>query len=229
MNEEGYKSSYGVIDRYTGEKGCEYFAGQEASGISQGNYNKHLWQPHISPEDEVLDFGCGGGFLLKVIDARKKIGVEINPHARAYAQGQGIETFSDISQVSGYFDKVISCHVLEHIPHPRQALLELKEKLRDEQSKLLMLQPLDDWRSKSQRNYNSTDINMHLYAWTPQLLGNLLKSCGMRIVQIKVINHAWPPGYKRLWRISPFVFHKVAYLWAILIKQRQLFVIACKE
>lgn len=227
MNQEKHMPNYGVIDRYTGEKGREYFERQEASGNTQGSHNKHLWQPHILTEDEVLDFGCGGGFLLKVLDARKKIGVEINPHARACAKGFGIETFSNISQVSGHFDKVISCHVLEHIPHPRQAILELKAKLRDEQSKLLMLLPLDDWRSKSQRNFDIADVNMHIYTWTPQLLGNLLNSCDMRIVEIKVINHAWPPGYKKLWKMSPYIFHKAAYFWAIFRKQRQLFVIAC--
>lgn len=33
---------------------------------------------YISKEDVVFDFGCGGGFLLKNIECKKKIGVEIN-------------------------------------------------------------------------------------------------------------------------------------------------------
>jgi SAM-dependent methyltransferase len=218
------RPSYGVIDHYLGEKGRDYFA--ELPGIESGLYNKHLWQPYISPDDDVLDFGCSGGFLLKVLDAAKKVGVEVNPYARAKAQELGIETYTTIDQVSGNFDKVLSSHTLEHIPHPRQALLELKEKLRDEQSRLLLLLPLDDWRARPQRRYDPSDTNMHLHTWTPQLLGNLLNSCDLQVQEIRLIQHAWPRGHVKLWGISPTVFHLAAFAWSIVDKRRQLFAVA---
>lgn len=222
----GTAPSYGVIDRYLDEQGAEYFAWQGADGLRTAEFNKHLWQPHISAADDVLDFGCGGGYLLKVLEARRKVGVEVNPHARERARELGIEVYPSVAEVPGRFSRVISSHALEHVPHPRQALVELKEKLADEHSRLLLLLPLDDWRSRSQRKYDPSDINMHLQTWTPQLLGNLLRSCGLRVHQIRVVSHAWPPASQRLWRISPRLFHSAAFAWSVLNRQRQLFAVA---
>ncbi|MGD0338460.1 MAG: methyltransferase domain-containing protein [Bacteroidota bacterium] len=220
------KSSYGVINHYLGDKGRDYFAWQGEDGITQALFNKHLWQPFISHDDDILDFGCGGGFLLKVLDGRKKVGIEVNPYACESARKLGIKVYSTISEAGNKFDKIISSHALEHVPHPRQVLMELKEKLRNEKSRLLLLLPLDDWRSGSNKYYNPADQNMHLHTWTPQLLGNLINSCGMRVIDIRLIRHAWPPKNKTLWRISHKVFHMTAFAWSVFKKQRQLFCIA---
>lgn len=218
--------SYGVISHYLGDAGRKYFAWQGEDGVTQALYNKHLWQPYITTADDVLDFGCGGGFLLKVLDANRKAGVEVNPHARENARRLGIDTSESIAEVAGTFDKVISSHALEHVPHPRQAVLELKEKLKDQQSRLILLLPLDDWRATMNRQYRPNDVHMHLQTWTPQLLGNLLTSCGLRVDEARVINHAWPPKRQLLWRLSPALFHAAALGWSIYNKQRQLFAVA---
>ena len=61
---------------------------------------------------------------------------------------------------------------------------------------------------------------------TPQLLGNLLSSCGLQVEEVRVINHAWPPKRQLLWRLSPALFHAAALGWSIWNKQRQLFAAA---
>jgi SAM-dependent methyltransferase len=220
------QSSYGVIDRYLEERGREYFAWQGQSGVECARYNKHIWQPYIADRDDILDFGCGGGFLLKVLDGKRKVGVEVNPHARAVALASGLEVYADVADVPGEFDKVISSHALEHVPHPRQAILDLKAKLNGPEARLLLLLPLDDWRSRSQKRYHAADINMHLYAWTPQTLGNLAASCALQVREVRVIQHAWPPWHDKLWKVSPALFHSTAYVWSGLKKQRQLLAIA---
>ena len=118
-----------VISHYLGDSGRKYFAWQGEDGLTQALYNKHLGQPYICANDDVLDFGCGGGFLLKVLEAKRRAGVEVNPHARENARQLGIEIYESIETVSGTFDKVVTSHALEHVPHPRQAVLELKERL----------------------------------------------------------------------------------------------------
>ena len=40
---------------------------------------------YIQQDDVMLDFGCGGGYLLKFLDCKKKVGIEINPTAIAEA------------------------------------------------------------------------------------------------------------------------------------------------
>jgi len=216
----------GVIDHYLGAKGEDYFAWQKADGLVDVRYNLHIWRRHVIPTDDVLDFGCGGGFLLKALDARRKVGVEVNPTARRQAVELGVETFDNVRDVPGVFDKVISSHALEHVPHPRQALVDLKAKLRGPDSWLVLLLPLDDWRNVSNRRYRPDDVSMHLHAWTPQSLGNLLASCGYAVHEVSMIRHAWPPGRHWLWRIHPRAFHAAAWMWSIARKQRQLFAVA---
>jgi SAM-dependent methyltransferase len=220
--------SYGSLDHYVGEKGKKYFEWQQGQdGLTEARYNLHIWRPHIAREDSVLDFGCGGGFLLKVLQTKKAVGVEINPHARETAHKLGIETYASLSEVNDKFDKVISSHALEHVPHPRQAILELKDKLRDG-GKMVFLLPLDDWRTSSNRHYFPGDINQHLHAWTPLTLGNLIASCGLRVERVDIITHAWPPNHRQLWDRSPRLFHAVAWWWSVKNKQRQLFAMATR-
>ena len=52
---------YGVVDRYLGEQGREYFQPQHEIGLRAGMWNKFIFEPYIGAEDDVLDFGCGGG------------------------------------------------------------------------------------------------------------------------------------------------------------------------
>jgi SAM-dependent methyltransferase len=218
--------SYGALGHYLDQAGRDYFAWQGADGLLQARFNLHLWRPHLRPEHSVLDFGCGGGFLLSVLDARVKVGVEVNPHARAAAERLGIVTYPTVAEVPGQFDRVISSHALEHIPHPREALLQLRGKLRDRDSRLLLLLPIDDWRARHNRRYRPGDINQHLHTWTPLLLGNLLASCELDVLEVRVVHHAWPPGSRFLWRVSPFLFHAVAVPWSAISRQRQLFAVA---
>jgi hypothetical protein len=46
-----------------------------------------FYAPYIRKTDAVVDFGCGGGFLLDALDCGDKMGVEINPtHAHLDAR-----------------------------------------------------------------------------------------------------------------------------------------------
>ncbi len=228
MNETGGvhpAPSYGVMDHYLGAKGERYFGWQGQPGILQGLWNRHLWTPYVRPSDDVLEFGCGGGFLLHVLEARSKFGVEVNPRAAQSAHEFGIPTYATIAEVPGTFDRIISSHVLEHVPHPRQALIELRNKLRDEDSRLVILLPLDDWRNRANRRYTSTDQNMHLQAWTPQTLGNLLASAGMEVLDVHVVREAWPRGSNLFWSVSPRLFRMASVVWAMVTKRRQLFAV----
>lgn len=220
------ESRYEVVDKYLGQKGVEYFNSQSARGITGAYFNRRIWQPYIQPQDDIMDFGCGGGYLLKVLEARRKIGVEINPAARATAESVGIKVFATLSEVTGKFNKIITSHTLEHLPSPASTLQEMSKYLYDEHSLLLILLPLDDWRSSANRRYSLADQNFHLYTWTPQSLGNLLTACSYNVIHIKIINHAWPPYDRKIWKVSKTLFHLSAFVWSTLRLRRQLFAVA---
>jgi hypothetical protein len=57
----------------------------------------------------------------------------------------------------------------------------------------ILLLPLDDWRSTYHRRYKAGDPHYHLYAWTPQDLGNLLVEADFTPQGVNVLTDAMPP------------------------------------
>ncbi|HEY6564170.1 MAG TPA: class I SAM-dependent methyltransferase, partial [Pirellulaceae bacterium] len=150
-----------------------------------------LYRPHIRPQDELLDFGCSDGGVLAHLAARRKIGVEINPHARALARSRGLNVLATLDEVESTFSRIISGHCLEHIPNPAMTLERLRELLRADGLMILNL-PLNDCRDARHRQWRPGDENMHLHAWTPLTLGNLLWVCGFQPCSIRVVRRTYP-------------------------------------
>lgn len=204
---------YGTSDHYLGEKGREYFAWQKAGGLFTGQINAHKFRHHIQPHHTVLDFGCGGGFLLKNFDCGRRIGVEINPFARESAAELGVECYPDVSGVpDAVADVIVSDHALEHVPFPIGALRDLRSKLKPG-GVLALVVPIDNWRH--QRRYDPTDKNHHLHTWSPQLLGNTLVEAGYEVVSAQARIHAWPGNWTvaAYGRLPLWVFNAVCYTY----------------
>ncbi len=225
--------AYGATDRYQGEQGQEYFArfvrpGQN-KGAAAADHNGGKFRPYVRLSDTVLDFGCGGGFVLSAIPCARRLGVEINPAARQHAEQLGIECFASIAEVpSACCDVIISHHALEHVPYPIEALRELRDKLKPG-GRLVLCVPIDDWRR--QRRYRPNNFDMHLHTWTAQLLGNTLYEAGYRV---REIHHLWL-GFSITWqrytrgleRLLPGSLQRLVSLgWGTLKNQRQLLAIA---
>ena len=56
----------------------EYFKYQSEIGRFGGWANLTKFSEYIRPEMKVLDFGCGGGYLLANISCKEKLGIEIS-------------------------------------------------------------------------------------------------------------------------------------------------------
>src|SRR5690349_6771524 len=105
--------------RYSGASGARYFAWQDRAARAVGAIEARKFQPYVGPADTVVDFGCGGGHILAALRCRMRIGVEVNPDARAQAEAQGIRTVPSTSElVANSADAVISHHALEHTLDP---------------------------------------------------------------------------------------------------------------
>ena len=185
---------------YAGEKGSKYFEWQNQFGARSGKIEARKFARLMSSEATLLDFGCGSGHLLNALDAKNKIGLEINPHAVAHAEKLGIKVFSDISEIPDEFvDIVISNHALEHVPAPLESVQELRRVMK-KNGKLSICVPIDDWRRA--KTFDPQDINNHLHTWTPQLLGNLFVEAGFKAsnLDIAILRKSWFPGTKYLWK-----------------------------
>lgn len=209
-------------DYYRGESGVRYFEWQRGLGEWTGRILAVLFAPHVSPQDDVLDFGCGGGYLLKALHARRKVGLDVNPAALEECHRNGVETVSDLAQVpTGSFDIVISNHALEHTFSPADSLRELRRILRPG-GRLAICTPVDDWRVY--RSFHPDDVHHHLFTWTPQNMGNLLRECGFQVDQIEIFASGWPPKARTLESIFGLrVFGFLCSFWGQVIRYRQLF------
>src|SRR5262245_50171420 len=98
-----------------------YFAWQAPLGEFGGWANQSKFNDYISAESRVLDFGCGGGLLLKNMQCRKRVGVEVNPVAAGTAKTNGVEVYRTVEEVPDeYVDIIISNNALEHTLYPLQ-------------------------------------------------------------------------------------------------------------
>lgn len=171
--------------------GEEYFCWQSEYGRFGGWANQTKFSPYISPAMKVLDFGCGGGYLLANIDCREKLGIEINPVARAEAKRNGIHALASASEVKDdWADLIISNHALEHCSHPLDELLELRPKLAPG-AMIVFVVPCESIKNK----FRSDDPNHHLYTWSPMSAANLFAEAGFNVLESKAYLHVWPPRY----------------------------------
>jgi SAM-dependent methyltransferase len=212
--------------RYTGSEGEAYFRWQAEIGRAGARLNRWRFLPFLSGTDIVLDFGCGGGFLLAGLPALDRLGIEINPAARQVAEANGLATYPSLEELeAASVDVVISNHALEHTPDPFAELRGILRTLRPG-GRLVLWLPLNDWRS-DRRVKN--DPSCHLYAWTSLTLRNLLSAAGFEVHACKVVTHAWSLRLASLEsRVPSRLFDLACRTLAVVRRRRQLMALASR-
>jgi len=168
----------------------DYWEYQKKGGEIGGTLNLFKFEQHIKQQDTVLDFGCGGGFLLEKIDCVNKMGFEVNDHAIARARHFGLNVtnnWDDIEDES--IDKIISNHALEHILDPHETLKKLYKKLKPN-GYLIFVLPCEQF-GQMEFFYKEDDNNQHVSSWCPQSLGNLVKFSGFKVLSCDTLHHSW--------------------------------------
>lgn len=174
----------------------DYFNWQKNFGAFGGWAELPKFSKYITPDMNVMDFGCGGGFLLKNINCKGKIGIEINDSARKILKNFGIETYKYVKDApDDWADCIISNHALEHVTNPFHQISLLKNKLKSG-GKIIFVVPSDSY------SYRPNDINRHLYCWSPMSLGNLFNEAGYNVLESKKLIHKWPPYYNIIARLT---------------------------
>lgn len=217
-----------VGKQYAGQEGLDYFAWQDRLGRMGPELDAFKFSmEEVAPTDTVIDFGCGGGYMLERFDVADRIGIEPNPEARSAAEARGLRVVESAAELEAAIaDFAFSHHALEHSLTPYQDLVDLRRLLKPN-GRLSLWLPLDDWRRPDQRHVGREDENHHLYAWTPRTLGNLLKEAGFQVRAVMIVAHAWPPKPDVLLRtVGRSRFDMAAKVWARARRQRQLYAAA---
>ena len=176
-------------EHYLGDKGRAYHQRLRATHWFNATFALQTVLPHLESDDRVLDFGCADGALLDLLPNRfeaRRRGEPRFPRDRATERGLTVhESTADID--SDTVDLVVSSHVLEHTLRPLDELIELRRVLSPD-GRLVLILPLEDWRAH--RDWALPESHHHLYAWTPQLLANLLSEAGFTVRSVDIANYA---------------------------------------
>lgn len=202
-----------------------YFEYQCKMGEFGGKIKKEIFKPYVNESDVVVEFGSGGGYLLANLDARKKIGIEINDTARENAQKLGIESVKHISDLPDDFaDLIISTSVLEHIENPFGALTELRKKLK-KNGKIVFHVPNESCETEYHRN----DINNHFYTWNCLNIGNLFKAAGFFVYSVERVQEVWPKNYRDIAQeVSKELFEELCLLGGRAFCENRCIIVAYK-
>lgn len=188
-----------------------YFAWQAPRGEFGGWANLIKFEDYIKPDDKVIDYGCGGGYLLKQLRCGDRLGIEINETARETATSLGVRVVSTAAEVPDeWADIIISNNALEHTTRPLDELRSLLPKLK-RGGRIVFVVPNESIRCR----YAPGDVNQHLYSWSPMSLGNLFTHAGFKVDESKPFLHKWPRNNFHLWaRFGSTFFHTVCRAYA---------------
>jgi SAM-dependent methyltransferase len=211
------------VSHYSGLAGERYYTYQSRDAEVMAKHIGRKFSRDVCASDVVIDFGCGGGFLLGALSCAQRLGIEINPAARRAAEANGLTCFESLDEIQDCTaDVAIAHHSLEHVVSPLRVLCDLQSKLKPG-GVLIVVVPIDDWRT--QKRYDPNDPNHHLYTWTPLTLGNLLAEAGfdMSTLAITLGVNGWFRAFPKLYRRLPGPFGNLLLrLWASIRRTREI-------
>lgn len=141
------------------------------------------FQPYISLDDKVLEYGVGAGWNLRNIKCGEKRGYDVATALKPLVEKYSIGFTDNNADIpAAYFDVVICHHVLEHVPNPLETLKELKVYMKPE-AKLLLFVPTDS--SPRFNTYDPENKDHHLFNWNVQSLCTLATESGFSVVEYK--------------------------------------------
>lgn len=115
--------------------------------INKGD--NHLFKKvveYLKPQlkDRILEIGCGRGFLTRRMQALAKdtMGIDINPEAVSAGVVPSLRVMdaTKLEFPSESFDKIYSCHTIEHIPNLGKLFQEIERVLKPG-GKILLVYP----------------------------------------------------------------------------------------
>lgn len=172
----------------------DYFEWQKRIGEFGAKIKVKMFEKYIHPTDTVVEFGSGGGYLLKLLKAKTKTGIEINESARKHAETLGMHSVATADEIEDeYADVIISTSVLEHVENPLGELKKLYRILK-ENGKIVFHVPNESCDTEYQRS----EINNHLYTWNCLNIGNLFKAAGFFVYSVEKVQEVWPEHYEKI-------------------------------
>ncbi len=151
--------------------------------------------PPLTPFSNILEVGCSGGDLLGAILKRNPVpaancrGYESDERSASRAKERfGIDVrTADISESppAETFDRIIFWHTLEHIHRLNETLGTVARCLKENGALIVTLPNPESLDAATYgRHWIAWDAPRHLYHFTPETLGKLLRRYGLKITSM---------------------------------------------
>jgi SAM-dependent methyltransferase len=219
-----------VSKHYQAERGEKYQASFAKADFYRRYQADLYFRGHTTATDTVLDFGCNDGLFLSCLDAKRRIGIEANPAARARRVSEEVEIYADISAIpDATVDVAMSNHCLEHTLVPFETLRQIHRVLKPG-GKFVLVLPFDDWRNSVHRIWRPKDRDNHLFTWSPMNIGNLLTEAGFQVERAEHTHYALSNKFKPIRDIfGDRVFRVASNLLSRYKKRSEVIAIAFKK
>ena len=147
----------------------------------------------LGSEANVLDVGCGDGYVLKELKKRapewQLYGVEFKEEIARSGQEQGFTicygTLEECAFSGVAFDLLIMNHLIEHLPDPLRTLKKAQEMLKPGGYIIGEVPNYDSWdRRVASQYWGGHHTPRHLFQFTPKTLAALFTRAGLSTVRI---------------------------------------------
>lgn len=140
----------------------------------------------------VLEIGCGSGEKFLSVLKRKGcevFGVEINDRYVEMHEKRGLNVFYGSLEEAKFpyehFDTVIMSQVIEHLPSPKQTLIEIRRILKQEGRILIYCPNADGYlRSCFGKYWHGWHIPFHFFVFSNRTISKLAKDVGFTVSKI---------------------------------------------
>ncbi|OGZ18959.1 MAG: hypothetical protein A2175_01355 [Candidatus Nealsonbacteria bacterium RBG_13_42_11] len=145
------------------------------------------------PEDKILEIGCGRGFLTKEMQkiAPGTIGIDINIKAIESGVAKNLKVIdaTNMGFPADFFDKIYSCHTIEHIKEISKFFKEI-EKVLKPGGRALLVYPFEIIRGTGAINASLLmfgDIihcrKIHLHKFSPKKIQKIIRGTKLRHIK----------------------------------------------
>ncbi len=160
---------------------------------------KHKLVAKYQAQGNALDLGCGTGEFLAYLAQQgyDTIGVEVSASARTVARSKGLHVEADLRSVSAknLFNLVTLWHVLEHLPDPTNALVEIHSRMHPGAYVVVAVPNRTSWDATHYGDaWAAWDVPRHLSHFRREDLNQLLENTGFNVIE-----------NRNMWYDAPYV------------------------
>ncbi|MDO8676896.1 MAG: methyltransferase domain-containing protein [Candidatus Azambacteria bacterium] len=153
------------------------------------NKIKKLLKNKSNPK--ILDYGCGAGKLVQMLNEEKitAVGFEPSVGARQIAIRKNLPVYHEIKTVEGGYDLVMFWHSLEHTDNPFEVIEKAKEYLSREGKLLIAVPNADSFESRiAKEKWFHYLYPLHKVQFTPRALEVMLGKVGFKVAAVDFFN-----------------------------------------